>query len=103
MFRIQRINSLIADVEEQIFDMMSDCREGIKFHHGRGAFDGMHDSENFIHIIRGEIPFFFVLYQHFIQLIQQRIGFIQIGIKNIIHAVIHCVPTTFVKNYSCKS
>lgn len=101
MPRIQGLDSFIADVEEQILNMMSDCRKGIKFHHGRGAFDGMHDPENFIHVIRGKVPFFFVLYQHFIQLIQQRIGFIQIGIKNIIHAVIHCVPTTFVK-YSCK-
>ncbi len=48
---IKAVNAFVADIEEHVFYVMSDLRHSAEFHHGRGAFDRVHDAENLVDVI----------------------------------------------------
>ena len=67
VLRVQGINALIPDIEEQIFYMMGDLSQGTELHHGRRTLDGMHDTENLIHVIQRKIADLLISHQHLVQ------------------------------------
>ena len=46
--------------------MVGNIGNRCKFHHGTGTFNGVHDTEDFIYIVCGEIPNLFIGNEHFI-------------------------------------
>ena len=73
--------------------MVSDIGERSELHHGTRTLNGVHDSENFIYVICGEIPYLFVCDKHFIQLIQERFRLQEIGVQHSFHCTIHSFTT----------
>ena len=73
--------------------MVSDIGERSELHHGTRTLNGVHDSENFIYVICGEIPYLFVCDKHFVQLIQERFCLQEIGVQHSFHCTIHSFTT----------
>ena len=73
--------------------MVSDIGERSELHHGTGTLNGVHDSENFIYVICGEIPYLFICDKHFVQLIQERFRLQEIGVQHSFHCTIHSFTT----------
>ena len=82
------------DEEEHVFNPVGDGRQGVELHHGGGALDGMHDPENLVYIVLGEGIFLFCVQNDRLQLLQQRVGFVDIHIQDVIAA--HGNTTSFV-------
>ncbi len=89
MLRIQRIDALVTDIEEQIFYMMCNTCKRAKLHHGGRPLDRMHDAEDLIDVIGREITDLLILYKHLIKLVQKRIRLEEVCIKHTFHTVIH--------------
>ena len=91
----QEIDAFVTDKEEQVFDSVGNDGERIKLHHRAGALDRVHDTENFIDIVRREIALLLVVYEHLVESVEKTIGFEQIGIQHPFHFTIHESYTTF--------
>ena len=50
-------HGLLPDNGEQVFCPVGDGHDGVKFHHSRGAFDGVHDTEDRVDIVLGKAVF----------------------------------------------
>jgi len=82
-------NSLFAYEGKKILHFMGNHRHAVKLHHGRRAFNGMHDSENFIDAVLIKIFVFLTGKQNIIQMLQKVIRFKQENIQHRFRTIVH--------------
>ena len=85
--------------KEKILDAVRDRRQRIILHHGRGALDGVHDPEDLVHIVLRKGVHLFRFENNALQLLKQRIGFVDISIEDFVSITHGQYSTAFLTFY----
>ena len=83
------VNGGIADDGEQILHAMCNRHQRVVFHHGAGAFNGVHDSENRVDIVLGKVVLVLCGKNKIVKLLQKGTGFKEVSLKKAVVVSAH--------------
>ncbi|MPM39229.1 hypothetical protein SDC9_85862 [bioreactor metagenome] len=87
------IHGPLPNDEKHILNPMGHRGQGSIFHHGGSALDGMHDAENFVHVVLGKGIRLLRRQDDAVELLQQGVCLVEISFQNaFVSAVVHKKP-----------